>query len=45
MQNWFGLSDPAMEEALYEIVSMRRFAAVTLESGIPDETAILNFRA
>ena len=22
-QNWFGLSDPAMEEALYEIVSMR----------------------
>src|SRR6202011_2115132 len=44
MQNWFGLSDPAMEEALYEIVSMRRFAAVTLESGIPDETTILNFR-
>jgi IS5 family transposase len=27
MQNWFGLSDPAMEEALYEISSMRKFAA------------------
>ena len=44
MQNWFGLSDPAMEEALYEIVSMRHFAGLSLEEGIPDETTILNFR-
>ena len=44
MQNWFGLSDPAMEEALYEIVSMRRFAGLSLSDGIPDETTILNFR-
>ncbi|MBA3916249.1 MAG: IS5 family transposase [Acidobacteriales bacterium] len=43
MQNWFGLSDPAMEEALYEISSMRRFAKLTLQA-IPDETTILNFR-
>lgn len=43
MQNWFGLSDPAMEEALYEISSMRKFARLTLQA-IPDETTILNFR-
>ena len=45
MQQWYGLSDPAMEEALYEIASMRRFAGFSLSSGsIPDETTILNFR-
>lgn len=44
MQNWFGLSDPAMEEALYEIGSMRGFAGLTLTEPIPDETTILNFR-
>lgn len=44
MQNWFGLSDPAMEEALYEIVSMRRFAGLSMSDAIPDETTILNFR-
>ena len=44
MQNWFGLSDPAMEEALYEITPMRVFARLTLTKAIPDETTILNFR-
>lgn len=44
MQNWFGLSDPAMEEALYEIASMRQFAGLSLTRPIPDETTILNFR-
>jgi IS5 family transposase len=44
MQNWFGLSDPAMEEALYEITPMRTFAGLTLTKAIPDETTILNFR-
>ena len=44
MQNWFGLSDPAMEEALYEITPMRVFASLTLDGPIPDETTILNFR-
>lgn len=44
MQNWFGLSDPAMEEALYEIGSMRAFAKLSLARNIPDETTILNFR-
>ena len=44
MQNWFTLSDPAMEEALYETASMRSFAALKLSEPIPDETTILNFR-
>ena len=44
MQNWFGLSDPAMEEALYEITPMRAFAGLSLMKAIPDETTILNFR-
>ena len=44
MQNWFALSDPAMEEALYEITPMRTFARLSLTKPIPDETTILNFR-
>ena len=45
MQQWFALSDPAMEDALYEIESMRRFAGLELnEDAIPDETTILKFR-
>lgn len=39
------MSDPAMEDALYEIESMRRFAGLELvEDAIPDETTILKFR-
>jgi IS5 family transposase len=44
MQNWFALSDPAMEEALYEIASLRAFAHLSLGEAIPDEATILNFR-
>src|SRR3546814_4521967 len=45
MQQWFSLSDPAMEEALYDSTSIRRFAKLSLaRGGIPDETTILNFR-
>jgi IS5 family transposase len=45
MQQWYGLSDPAMEDALLEIESMRRFAQIELlEDALPDETTILNFR-
>ena len=44
MQNWFGFSDPAMEEALYEIAPVRQFAQLSLTRSIPDETTILNFR-
>jgi transposase, IS5 family len=45
MQQWYGLSDPAMEDSLYDIESMRRFAGINLETDvIPDETTILHFR-
>ena len=44
MQNWFALSAPTMEEALYEIASLRSFVHLSLNEPIPDETTILNFR-
>jgi IS5 family transposase len=45
LQQWYALSDPAVEEELYEIASMRRFAGLSLSHGtVPDETTILNFR-
>jgi IS5 family transposase len=45
LRQWYGLSDPGMEEALYDIESVRRFAGIELgEEKIPDETTILNFR-
>lgn len=43
MQQWYGLSDPAMEESLYDIESMRRFAGVSMQR-IPDETTLCRFR-
>ncbi|WP_116119103.1 IS5 family transposase [Paraburkholderia sp. BL6669N2] len=45
MQLWFGLSDPAMEEALYDVPLYRDFAG--LDGGmtrLPDESTILRFR-
>lgn len=44
LQQWYALSDPAMEEALYDTPVMRRFAQLGGLDGIPDETTILNFR-
>jgi len=45
MQQWFNLSDPQAEDALYDIEPMRRFAGIELaEDAIPDETTILHFR-
>ncbi|MFM7331160.1 MAG: IS5 family transposase [Brachymonas sp.] len=44
MQNWFSLSDPRMEEDLYEIACLRSFAGLSLNQPIPDESTILNFR-
>ena len=43
MQLFYNLSDPAMEDALYEVESMRRFASISIDT-VPDETTILNFR-
>lgn len=44
MQLLYNLSDPAMEDALYEIESMRNFSGLRLSDNLPDETTILNFR-
>lgn len=44
LQQWYALSDPAMEEALYEIAPLRQFAQFSLLEAIPDETTLLNFR-
>ncbi len=45
MQQWYSLSDPAMEDALIEVPTMRRFAGIDIISDrIPDETTILAFR-
>jgi IS5 family transposase len=45
LQQGYALSDPGMEDALYEIESMRRCGGVELvEDALPDETTILNFR-
>jgi len=45
LQQWFGLSDPAMEEALHDVPLYREFAGI--DSGmarLPDESTILRFR-
>lgn len=45
LQHWFDLSDPAAEDALFDVESMRRFARIELgEHAVPDETTICRFR-
>jgi transposase, IS5 family len=45
LQQWFNLSDPQAEDAIYDSESMRRFARVELgDDVVPDETTILRFR-
>lgn len=45
LQLWFNLSDPGVEEALYDSEAMRRFAGIDLgQEAAPDETTVLNFR-
>ena len=45
LQHWFNLSDPAVEEALYESVSMRTFVGIDLgREPAPDETTVCKFR-
>lgn len=45
MQQWFSYSDRQMEDALYEIDSIRRFAGFgSVTEALPDESTILNFR-
>jgi len=45
LQNWFNLSDPAVEEALYDSLSMRSFVGIDLgQERAPDETTVCKFR-
>jgi IS5 family transposase len=45
LQQWFNLSDPAMEEALYDSQAMRRFVGIDLgREPVPDETTVYRFR-
>ena len=44
VQLFYNLSDPDMEDLLYEAESVRRFAGLSLSEALPDETTILNFR-
>jgi IS5 family transposase len=44
LQRWYQLSDPGMEEALYDRLSFRRFAGLALEDDTPDHTTIFRFR-
>ena len=44
VQLFYNVSDPGMEDLLYEVESVRRFAGLRLTGALPDETTILNFR-
>lgn len=45
LQQWYQLSDPAMEEAIYDRNSFQKFLGLDLlEGNVPDETTILHFR-
>ena len=44
VQLFYNLSDPGMEDLLYEVESVRRFVGLRLTGALPDETTILNFR-
>ena len=44
MSKWFGLSDPAMEEALLDRLSFRRFVGLSFSDKTPDQTTFVRFR-
>lgn len=44
VQQWYGLSDPGMEEALLDRVSFRHFCGFALDAATPDETTLCRFR-
>lgn len=44
VQQWFGLSDAAMEEALFDVPLYRTFVGLGLVERIPDRVSILRFR-
>src|SRR5438045_9795457 len=45
LQQWFNLTDPAVEETLYDSSAMRRFVGIDLgREPVPDETTVCRFR-
>lgn len=44
LQRWYGLSDPALEEAIRDRLSFRSFLGLSLRDEVPDETTICRFR-
>jgi IS5 family transposase len=45
LQHWFELSDPGVEEALYDSRAMRQFVGIDLgKEPVPDESTVLQFR-
>jgi IS5 family transposase len=45
LQQWFNLSDPAVEEALYDSTALRTFVGIDLgREPVPDETTVCRFR-
>jgi len=44
LQQWYGLSDPRLEEALSDTLSFRRFVGLGLDDGTPDHSTVSRFR-
>src|SRR5512143_4171115 len=44
LQQWYGLSDPGLEEAVDDRLSFRRFAGLPVDEGVPDHSTIWRFR-
>jgi IS5 family transposase len=45
LQQWYGLADEALEDALYDSQALQQFARIDLNAeGVPDATTLLNFR-
>jgi IS5 family transposase len=44
LQQWYGLSDPGLEEAICDRLSFQRFLGLSLKDPVPDETRICRFR-
>lgn len=44
LQQWYGLSDPGLEEAIGDRISFQQFLGLSFEDSVPDETTICKFR-
>src|SRR6202000_1531799 len=44
LQQWYGLSDPGLEEALVDLLSFRQFVALSRREPVPDHSTLWRFR-